>query len=73
MVSWDKVQEEGEALGCAAAMVLGIYEDNNRCNDRAVSWARLAALGVLVIMIGSEQSAVNSCYAGKASIPLWQL
>lgn len=73
MVSWDKVPGEGEAQGCAAAMVLGIYLDSNHCRDHGESCARLTALGVLVIMIGLEQSSANSCYAGKASIPLWQL
>ena len=30
MVNWDNMQEEGEIPGCAAAMVLGTYE-NSAC------------------------------------------
>lgn len=73
MVSWDRVQEEGEALGYALARVFGIHEDNNNYKDCEVSWSLLTALKVLVIMIGSEQSVVISHYAMKINIPLWKL
>lgn len=50
MVIWDKVQEEGEALGCETAMVLGIYEVKIHCKDYGVSWDLLTASGVFVMI-----------------------
>lgn len=65
-----KVQEEGKALGYAAARVLGMHENNNHYKDCEVSSSLLTAalkLKVLVIMIGSEQSVVNSHCAMKVN------
>lgn len=67
MVIRGKVQEEGEALGYAAASVLGMHEDNNNYEDCEVSSSLLTALEVLVIMIGSELSVVNAHDAMKVS------
>ena len=72
VVNWNKVQVEDKTLGCAVAILLIRYGDNDNYRDCGLGWLLLMILEVLKEkMIGLEQPVANLRHSVKARGPPW--